>query len=44
MVETPAEAGRRIATIWPPPTDEQIDEAARIVAGWIREQAERSAA
>lgn len=41
---SPAEAGRRIAATWPPPTDAQIDAAARIIAGVIRERAEREAA
>jgi hypothetical protein len=40
---SPAEAGRLAVADWPPPTDEQIDEAARIIAADIRDRMERAA-
>jgi len=40
---SPAEAGRRIAEMWPPLTPEQVDEAARILAAVARERMREAA-
>jgi len=41
---TPAEAGAALAATWPPLTDQQIADAARILAAVAREQAQERAA
>lgn len=40
---SPAEAGAAIAATWPPPSDDVIDAAARIIACAIRDRQERAA-
>ena len=37
--QTPADAGRAIAATWPPITDAQAHEAARILAGAMEQSA-----
>ena len=37
-LDAAAEAGRRVAATWPPLTDQQVDAAATILAGVVREK------
>jgi hypothetical protein len=41
---SPAEAGAAIAATWPPLTDQQVADAARILAAVARERAQERAA
>ena len=41
---SPAEAGAAVAAAWPPLTEQQVADAARILAAVAREQAQERAA